>query len=231
MEHIKILIVEDDKDLSDIMRDYLKNEGYSVEQVFSGTDAIVRAKEINPTLIILDIMLPGVEGLEVCRQIRMHSHCPIIIVSAKQSESDKLLSFGIGADDYMTKPFSLLELVVRVKSQIRRFTTFTNAADGNMKVQEERVYGAMKIKPSSFTIEVNGKDMLFTATEFRLIDFMSLHPKQVFTKEQLMNCVWGNEYLDDNTVAVYVGRIREKLAKEKVNYIKTVWGIGYKWEV
>lgn len=230
MEAVTILIVEDDKDLSDVMRDYLGNEGYIVVQVFTGTEAVTKTKEIKPTLIILDIMLPGIEGIEVCRQIRSYSHCPIIMVSAKQSDSDKLLSFGIGADDYMTKPFSLLELVGRVKSHIRRFTAFTNAAGQSNVNAAERVYGSLTINPNSFTVQVEGKTIPFTSTEFRLIDFMSSHPMQVFTKEQLMNCVWGNHYLDDNTVAVYVGRIREKLAKEKVNSIKTVWGVGYKWE-
>lgn len=231
MDETTILIVEDDRDLSGIMRDYLANEGYHVKQVYSGTEAIQMAKEIQPTLIILDIMLPELDGIEVCRKIRTFSHCPILIISAKNSDGDKLLSLGIGADDYMTKPFSLLEMMGRVKSHIRRFTTFSNVVPQDNSTAK-RVFGALTIVPASYTASVDGRDIPLTSKEFRLLDFLSSHPFQVFTKEQLMDCVWGcNEYLDDNTIAVYVGRLREKLAKENVSYIKTVWGAGYKWEV
>lgn len=226
-----ILIVEDDRDLSGIMRDYFINEGYSITQVYSGTEAVQTAKELSPTLIILDIMLPGVDGIEVCRKIRTFSHCPILIISAKNSDVDKLLSLGMGADDYLTKPFSLPELLGRVKSHIRRFTTFSNAMpkdDSTVK----RVFGALTIIPSSFTASVNGREIPLTSREFRLLDFLSSHPSRVFTKEQLIDCVWGcGEYIDDNTIAVYVGRLREKLARQNVSFIKTVWGVGYKWEI
>jgi DNA-binding response OmpR family regulator len=231
MDETKILIVEDDKDLSCIMRDYLVNEGYLISQVYTGAEAIETAKEFSPTLIILDIMLPGVDGIEVCRGIRTFSHCPILIISAKSSDGDKLLSLGMGADDYLTKPFSLPELVGRVKSHIRRFTVFANNAlqAGGL---EPRIFGALSIHPASYTASVSGREITLTSKEFRLLDFMSSHPSQVFSKEQLMDCVWGwNQYFDDNTIAVYVGRLREKLAKENVSYIKTVWGAGYKWEM
>ena len=134
MDQNIILIVEDDNDLSNVIKDYLANEGYIVKQSFSGKEAVKKAEELKPTLIILDIMLPELEGIEVCRRIRTFSHCPILMISAKNSDSDKLLSLGIGADDYITKPFSLLELVGRVKSHIRRFTTFSNISEDKINM-------------------------------------------------------------------------------------------------
>lgn len=231
MEETNILIVEDDKDLSSIIRDFLVNERYNVKQVYSGLEAIEEAKELNPTLIILDIMLPGVDGIEVCRKIRTFSHCPILVISAKSSDSDKLLSLGMGADDYITKPFSLPELMGRVKSHIRRFTTFSSSVSQVSSI-EKRVSGNLTIIPASFSASVDGREILLTSKEFKLLDFLSSHPSQVFCKEQLIECVWGySDYIDSNTIAVYIGRLREKLAKENVSYIKTLWGAGYKWDI
>lgn len=227
-----ILIVEDDVDLSGVMRDYLTNEGYIITQAYSGTSGIQLAKELSPSLIILDIMLPGLDGIEVCRQIRTFSHCPILIISAKSSDSDKLLSLGMGADDYMTKPFSLPELVGRVKSHIRRFTVFSGTTPQAIEITPKRTFGALVIDPASFTVSAHGQDIPLTSREFKLLDFLSSHPSQVFSKDQLMDYLCGSSaYLDDNTMAVYVGRLREKLAKENVAYIKTIWGVGYKWEM
>lgn len=232
MEESRILIVEDDKDLSDIMKDYLMSEPYQIFQTDNGKEAIQIAKEINPTLVILDIMLPGTDGVEVCRTIRTYSHCPIIMISAKKSDSDKLLSLGLGADDYLTKPFSLIELLGRVKSHIRRFTTFESAKDNVRKAEKRIEFGALTIRPEAYLVEANGNEINFTSREFKLLQFMSSHPSQVFTKQQLLEYVWGEtEFIDENTIAVYIGRIREKLAKEGISYIKTVWGVGYKWEV
>ena len=229
MNDIKILIVEDDKDLSGIMHDYLCNEGYDITQVYSGKEAIEVAKELSPTLIILDIMLPGADGIEVCRNIRTYSHCPIIVISAKSSDSDKLLSLGMGADDYLTKPFSLPELVGRVKSHIRRFTSFSK--DNTVKQDSTRTFGNLSIDPIGYKVTVKDKEISLTAKEFKLLDFLSAHPLQVFSKEQLIENIWGDyEFVDRNTIAVYIGRLREKLLKENISYIKTVWGVGYKWE-
>jgi DNA-binding response OmpR family regulator len=230
MEETKIMIVEDDTDLSGIMRDFLYNEGYQVLQVYSGTEAIETAKTFHPTLIILDIMLPGADGIEVCRNIRTHSFCPIIVISAKSTDSDKLLSLGVGADDYMTKPFSIPELLGRVKSQIRRFTAFNQQVPVENK--NKRVFGKLTIDADNYSACVEGRQIPLTSKEFKLLDFLSAHPKQVFTKEQLLDHVWGyNEFIDESAVHVYIGRLREKLSKEQVSYIKTVWGVGYKWEM
>lgn len=231
MNKMGILIVEDDIDLSNIMKDYLVNAGYYVVQVYSGIKAVQTAKDFKFMMIILDIMIPEIDGIEVCRKIRTFSHCPILIISAKNSDYDKLVSLGVGADDYMTKPFSLPELVGRVKSHIRRFTSFSNSSQ-QVDNKIKRVFGTLTIVSDSFTASVNGREIPLTSREFKLLDFLSSHPSQVFSKEQLMDCIWGcNEYLDDNTIAVYIGRLREKLAKENVSYIKTVWGVGYKWEM
>ena len=230
MEPTKIMIVEDDTDLSGIMKDFLLNEGYDVTQVFSGSEAIETAKTLNPTLIILDIMLPGADGIEVCRNIRTYSYCPIIVISAKNTDSDKLLSLGVGADDYMTKPFSIPELLGRVKSQIRRFTSFNQKA--TTESDNIRQFGKLMIDVDGYSANVEGRQIPLTSKEFKLLEFLSAHPKQVFTKEQLLNHVWGyNEFIDESAVHVYIGRLREKLSKENAAYIKTVWGVGYKWEM
>jgi DNA-binding response OmpR family regulator len=229
MANEKVLVVEDDSDLSGIMGDYLKKEGFEVKRAFNGQDGIDFAKGFAPSLIILDIMLPKVDGIEVCRMIRQTSYAPIIIISAKSSDADKLVSLGVGADDYLTKPFSLTELIARVKSHIRRFTSF--GADAPAATQK-RVFGTLTIDPESYTVTVEGREIPLTAKEFKLIDYLSAHPSQVFSKEQLMNNVWGYpEYMDDNTIVVYIGRLREKLSKAGVLCIKTVWGVGYKWEM
>lgn len=228
----KILVVEDDFDLSNIIRDFLKNEGHEVRQVHNGLEGLREAKEYGAELLILDIMLPGMDGMAICEEIRTYSYAPIIMISAKNSDMDKMLSFGKGADDYLTKPFSMIELIARVRSHLRRYTSFETLAgapsdgEGEKKVYEDITIDQMAMKVTAFDREIS-----LTAKEFKVLDFLSDHPGRVFSKEQIMDHVWGfNEFLDDNTVAVYIGRVREKLAKAGVGYIKTVWGMGYKWE-
>lgn len=219
-----ILLVEDDRDLSDLVTAYLRNEGFTVAQSFTGNEAIEKAKQHPPSLALLDIMLPELDGIEVCRQIRASSHAPIIMLSAKNTDMDKLLSLGMGADDYMTKPFSLPELTGRIRAHLRRYTVYD-------KEQITRIYGTLIIDPKAYTATLDGNPVPLTSKEFQLLDFLSAHPGQVFTKSQLMDEVWGyNEYVDENTIAVYIGRLREKLTKEHAHHIKTVWGVGYKWD-
>lgn len=219
-----ILLVEDDRDLSEVVTAYLRNEGFTVTQAFTGREAIEKAKQTPPRLVLLDIMLPEVDGVEVCRQIRVSSHAPIIMLSAKNTDMDKLLSLGMGADDYMTKPFSLPELAGRIRAHLRRYTVYD-------KEQKTRNYGALVIDPKAYAATVDGKPVPLTSKEFQLLDFLSAHPGQVFAKSQLMDEVWGyNEYVDENTIAVYVGRLREKLTKDHAHHVKTVWGVGYKWD-
>jgi DNA-binding response OmpR family regulator len=225
-----ILLVEDDTALSGIIKAFLTKEGYEVQCAYTGQEGIDLAMALKPTLILLDIMLPNVDGIEVCHNIRTHSHAPIIIISARTSEMDKLLSLGIGADDYLTKPFSLIEMGARVKSHIRRYTSFHQ--ESPHPSQGIRVYGDITINTKSYKVTVKGNEIDFTSKEFKLLDYLSSHPAQVFSKEQLMDQVWGfTEYIDQNTITVYIGRVREKLSKSGACYIKTVWGVGYKWEM
>jgi len=228
MANEKILIIEDDIDLSNIMRDFLSNDGYQTNQAFSGNKGIEMLQKQEADLIILDIMLPGIDGIEVCKKIREDRYVPIIIISAKKSDYDKVLALGVGADDYLTKPFSQIELVARVKSHLRRATNFTLA---NSAKSMKKTFGQLSINSTSYEVAVDGKCIDFSPKEFQLLDFLSEHPSQVFTKEQLIDQVWGyTEFIDENTIAVYIGRIREKLSREHVEFIKTVWGVGYRWE-
>lgn len=228
MAEEKILIIEDDRELQEIMRGFLKKEGYEVVQAFDGTDGIRLAKECSPTLILLDLMLPGADGFEVCRAVRVRSVAPIMIISAKNSDMDKMLSLGIGADDYLEKPFSMLEMLARVKSHIRRYTAFSNPVENGQKI----TMGEVEIEPMSYKAWVCGKEIELTSREFQLLVHMASHPGRVFSKEQLLDAVWGSaEYIDANTITVYIGRIREKMMRAGACYIKTVWGAGYKWEM
>ena len=228
MANEKILIIEDDIDLSNVMRDFLSNDGYQIKQAFSGNEGLEMLQKLEPDLIILDIMLPGIDGIEVCKKIREDRYVPIIIISAKKSDYDKVLALGVGADDYLTKPFSQIELVARVKSHLRRATNFLPVKS---EKSTNKIFGQFSINSASYEVVVDGKRIDFSPKEFQLLDFLSDHPAQVFTKEQLIDQVWGyTEFIDENTIAVYIGRIREKLARVHVELIKTVWGVGYRWE-
>ncbi|MDO5558505.1 MAG: response regulator transcription factor [Oscillospiraceae bacterium] len=228
MSNEKILVIEDDNDLSDIICNFLTKENYSIKKAFDGETGITLAKDFTPQLILLDIMLPKVDGMEVCRQIRLSSTAPIIIISAKSSDMDKLLLLGIGADDYLTKPFSLVELGARVRSHLRRYTSFSTPCVN----QTTRVFGEITIDSVYHKVTVCGKNVELTSKEFKLLDYLCDHPSQVFSKEQLIDNVWGyTEYIDINTITVYIGRLREKLSANGACYIKTVWGVGYKWEM
>jgi DNA-binding response OmpR family regulator len=223
----KVLIIEDDDDLLRITGDFLKSDGYEVVTAQDGKSGVDLAVSCNPDLIILDIMLPGLDGIQVCKEVRNISHVPILIVSAKKSDYDKVLALGVGADDYLTKPFSQVELMARVKSHLRRAKVF----EGNQQKNAKKVFGNVEIDEGAYEVSIVGDKVDFSPKEFQLLNYLSNHPGQVFSKEQLMNQVWGNdEFLDENTIAVYVGRVREKLSGANKEYIKTVWGVGYRWE-
>ena len=228
MSQEKILVVEDDTELNSIICNYLKKEGYVVDAAFNGREGIEIARKQKPDLILLDIMLPETDGLEVCRDIRTYSVAPIVIISAKNSDMDKMLALGIGSDDYIEKPFSLLELGARVKSHLRRYKTFSKNTPENDTIQ----FGEITIDTNAHRVIVCGKEVSLTTREYELLVYFAENPSHVFTKEQLLNRVWGNsDYIDINTITVYVGRIREKLTQAGACYIKTVWGAGYKWEM
>lgn len=224
----RILLIEDDKELQEIIGGFLKREGYEVIQAFDGEEGIRLAAESDPTLILLDLMLPKSDGFEVCRVVRTRSVAPIMILSAKNSEMDKMLSLGIGADDYMEKPFSMTELLARIKSHIRRYTSFSKPKEADNRI----VVGEVELDALSYRVWVCKKEITLTTREFQLLHYFMTNPGRVFSKEQLLDAVWGTaEFIDTNTITVYIGRIREKMAQAGACYIKTVWGAGYKWEI
>lgn len=222
----KVLIAEDNVEISDMMKSYLVKAGHEVYQAFDGLQALAMAKEIKPDLALLDIMMPGADGYRVCETLRKTMNMPIIVVSAKVAEEDKARMFDLGADDYITKPFSFKEMVMRVAAQLRRYYEFNTA-----NLQEDRHYGNLMISSSRYEVKVDGEPLNLTAKEFKILDYLTLHENQIMSKQKIIDDVWGiDEYIDENTVAVTIARLRDKLAKVGVSNVVTVWGLGYKWQ-
>lgn len=222
----KILIAEDNVEISDMMKSYLVKAGHEVYQAFDGLQALAMAKEIKPDLALLDIMMPKIDGFEVCQTLRKTMTMPIIVVSAKVAEEDKVRMFDLGADDYITKPFSFKEMVMRVAAQLRRYYEFNTA-----NLQEDRHYGNLMISSSRYEVKVDGEPLNLTAKEFKILDYLTLHENQIMPKQKIIDDVWGiDEYIDENTVAVTIARLRDKLSKVGINNVVTVWGLGYKWQ-
>lgn len=227
----RILVVDDEQEIAELVRDYLQKEGYEVVLALDGEEAIKLYRETKPSLAVLDIMLPGVEGTEVCRIIRSESSIPVIMLSAKSGDIDKILSLGLGADDYMTKPFSPMELVARVKAQLRRYTTLS--APAKAKDENIFIFHDLKVDIKGYDVFIRDRKIELSAKEFEVLHLFCLHPGQVLTREQIFDQVWGfNEYGDINTVTVHIRKIREKIEQDpsKPVYIKTVWGVGYKFD-
>jgi DNA-binding response OmpR family regulator len=225
----KVLIIEDEKELATILGAYLEVEGFVPIVRHDGVEGLAAFLSEQPSLILLDIMLPKKDGISVCKEIRTQSNVPIIMISAKSGEMDKVIALGIGADDYVTKPFSPLELVARVKANLRRYEQIMNKGSST---KDELILGDLVLKKASYTALVKGNVLPLTTKEFDILYYLSANQNQVFTKEQIYNGVWGYEkYCDDNSVTVYIKRIREKLAAYQLDYIKTVWGVGYKLSV
>lgn len=224
----RILIAEDNIEISDTMRNYLIRAGYTVYQAFDGGDALEQARKLSPDLILLDIMMPVADGYEVCESIRRDMNVPIIVVSAKVAEEDKVRLFELGADDYITKPFSFKEMVCRVNAQIRRYYDLNRTA-----ANADRYLGDLMISPDRFEAKVKGEPLNLTAKEFKILDYLTLtlNRNQIFSKQKLIDAVWGiDEYIDENTVVVTIARLREKLEKAGVQNVVTIWGLGYKWQ-
>ena len=220
----RILIAEDNIEISDTMRNYLIRAGYTVYQAFDGGDALEQARKLSPDLILLDIMMPVADGYEVCESIRRDMNVPIIVVSAKVAEEDTVRLFELGADDYITKPFSFKEMVCRVNAQIRRYYDLNRTA-----ANADRYLGDLMISPDRFEAKVKGEPLNLTAKEFKILDYLTLNRNQIFSKQKLIDAVWGiDEYIDENTVDVYVGYLRGKIDQPAgEEYIKTVRGSGY----
>lgn len=222
----KILIIEDEKDLAKILGAYLEVEGFEAEIASDGQEGLKSFEEIKPSLVLLDIMLPKVDGIQVCKKIRESSDVPVIMISAKNGEMDKVIALGIGADDYVTKPFSPLELVARVKAQLRRYEKTMERPTDSL---QELSLGRLRLNKTSYTVWIDEEMVSFTTKEFDMLYYLASHENQVFTKEQIYQGVWGySEIGEDNSVTVYINRLRDKLSKYQIDYIKTVWGVGYK---
>lgn len=222
---VQILVVDDEQIVSEVVERYLRREGYRVHLAADGEKGLALARSLAPDLVVLDVMLPRLDGMEVCRRLRAESSVPIILLTARGEETDKILGLGLGADDYVTKPFSPGELVARIKAVLRR-TQATPAADAGAVR-----FGELRILPRQRVAEVRGGALNLTAKEFDLLYFLARHPNQVFTREQLLDQVWDYEYVGDaSTVTVHVRRLREKLEDDPVHprWVKTVWGVGYK---
>lgn len=229
MSNERILIVDDEVDLARIEEKYLTKEGFRVNTANDGKEALEVFKSFKPDLVILDIMLPKLDGMEVCRIIRSESKVPVIMLSAKDGDLDKVLSLGLGADDYITKPFSPLELVARVKAHIRRYQDFNIE---NLKEEQNIIkIKDLEINTAAYNVFINGKLLSLTSKEFEMLKLLCRNPNQVLSKEQIYEKVWGfNEYGEISAVAVYINRLRDKMGKFGANYIKTVRGVGYKLE-
>lgn len=228
----KILIVDDEKPISDIIKFNLAKEGYETVTAFDGREAITKFEEENPDLIILDLMLPELDGLEVAKEVRKTSHIPIIILSAKDSEFDKVIGLEIGADDYVTKPFSNRELLARVKAHLRRTENIESAvAEENASSSNSEItIGDLKILPDAFVAQKRGEDIELTHREFELLHHLATHMGQVMTREYLLETVWGYDYFGDvRTVDVTIRRLREKIedTPSRPEYILTRRGVGY----
>lgn len=226
----RILLVEDDESISEMVEKYLRSEGFVITAVDNGEAAIKQFEMYAFDLIILDIMMPKLDGLEVLRIIRETSALPILIMSAKDSDVDKALGLGLGADDYLAKPFSLLELSARVKAAIRRATQYSKEQN---VMEEILVIGDLKIDVTNFMVTKGNKDVKLTAKEFSILKLFATNPNRVFTKQQIYQLVWDDAYYgDENIINVHMRRLREKIEEEPSNprYIKTLWGIGYKLE-
>lgn len=227
----KILIVDDDENIANLISLYLTKECYETRIEHDGQSAHDAFKEYAPNLILLDIMLPGLDGYEVCREIRRESKVPIIMLSAKTEVFDKVLGLELGADDYIIKPFDSKELVARVKAVLRRYTEAP--APVEKKPDEKRVeYKDLIINLSNYEVIYKGKPVEMTPREIELLYFLASSPNQVFTREQLLDHIWGYEYAGDTrTVDVHIKRIREKIADTDQWSIGTVWSVGYRFEV
>lgn len=227
----RILIVEDEVAIADLEKDYLELSGFEVEVENDGTSGLARALAEDFDLFILDLMLPGIDGFEICKRIREKKNTPILMVSAKKDDIDKIRGLGLGADDYVTKPFSPSELVARVKDHLARYERLIGSATPENDIVEIR---GIKIDKTARRVWVNGEEKQFTTKEFDLLTFLAENPNHVFTKEELFKEIWNMDSVGDiATVTVHIKKIREKIEMNtaKPQYIETIWGVGYRFKL
>ena len=227
----RILIIEDEEAIAELEKDYLELSGYEVEIAYRGDQGLLKAMKEDYDLIILDLMLPEVDGCELCRVVREEKNTPIIMVSAKKDDIDKIRGLGLGADDYMTKPFSPSELVARVKAHMDRYNRLVGSSVQKRDVVEIR---GIRIDKTDRRVWVNGEEVAFTTKEFDLLTFLAENPNHVYTKEELFREIWDMESIGDiATVTVHIKKIREKIEfnTAKPQYIETIWGVGYRFKM
>lgn len=227
----KILIIEDEVAIAELEKDYLELSGYEVTIEKTGDEGVKRALDGEYNLIILDLMLPNVDGFEICKRIREKKNTPIIMVSAKKDDIDKIRGLGLGADDYMTKPFSPSELVARVKAHLARYERLIGSGAKENEIIEIR---GIKIDKTARRVYINGEEKTFTTKEFDLLTFLAQNPNRVYTKEDLFQEIWDMESIGDiATVTVHIKKIREKIEvnTSKPQYIETIWGVGYRFKI
>ena len=227
----KIIIVEDEHSIAELEKDYLELSGFEVDTANDGMNGLAKALNEKFDLFILDVMLPGIDGYEICSKIRENSNVPIIMVSAKKEDIDKIRGLSIGADDYMTKPFSPSELVARVKAHLSRYERLVNSGE---EANEDLEIRGIKIDITARRVFVNCEEKAFTTKEFDLLLFLAKHPNHVYTKEELFKQIWDMESIGDiATVTVHIKKIREKIEYNtaKPQYIETIWGVGYRFKL
>jgi len=228
MNEPTILVVDDEPSISEVVGIYLRRAGYQVVTARNGRQALEILDRQSPDLVILDLMLPEVDGWEITRRLRTQSDTPIIMLTARREEADRIAGLEMGADDYVVKPFSPQELVSRIKAVLRR-----SRGTGPASSERPLEFGDLRIDPKTRLVEINGEERILTAKEFDLLWVLARHPRQVFNRDQLLDLVWGlTEYVDPSTVTVHVRRLREKIEPDPSNprHIQTVWGVGYKFE-
>lgn len=227
MANTKILIADDDRNIIELLRLYIEKEGYSTIIAYDGKQAVEAFKNENPDLVVLDVMMPEMDGWQVCKEIRKTSETPIIMLTAKGETFDKVLGLELGADDYMVKPFETKELIARIKAVLRRYDSKEKASS------DEIAYENISVNLVNYELKLNGEIIEIPPKELELLHFLASNPNRVFTREQLLEEVWGFDYFGDSrTVDVHIKRLREKIENVEGNWnLKTVWGVGYKFEV
>ncbi len=229
MSDQRILVVDDDPTVAEVVVRYLERDGYAVESVGDGAAAVASARNVQPRLVVLDLMLPGLDGLEVCRQLRELAPVPIVMLTARGEEEDRVVGLELGADDYLTKPFSPRELMARVRAVLRRADEPTVPREEPEPVLD---LGRIVLDRRSRRVEVDGQEVVLTAKEFDLLAHMASHPGRVFRREELLEDVWGFTVGDTATVTVHIRRVREKIEHDPSNpeHLLTAWGVGYRFE-
>jgi DNA-binding response OmpR family regulator len=224
----KILVVDDEPNIREVVELYLRRDGHTVVSAADGEEALKLYRQIEPDLVVLDLMLPKVSGLEVCRRIQADQRIPVVMLTARGEEEDRIVGLGIGADDYVVKPFSPRELAARVEAVLRRVNEALTGSGG----EKSMVFGELRIDPGAREVTVRDTPVTLTAREFDLLHHMASHPRRVYTRDHLMETVWGYAFAGDtSTVTVHIRRLREKIEDDPAHprYLQTVWGVGYRF--